>query len=97
MMEEVEKCKVCSSFKKSPARPKIGLPIANDVNDIVGLDLKVVDKAKGYYILWKVDLFSKLIKGKFIRNKNPSTIIDGILTSWIIGDGMGPGHPNNLF
>ena len=81
VMEEVEKCKVCSSFKKSPARPKIGLPIANDVNDIVGLDLEVVDKAKGYYILWMVDLFSKLIKGKFIRNKNPSTMIDGFLSS----------------
>ena len=63
----------------------------------MGLDLKVVDKGKGHYILWIVDLFSKMIKGKFIRNKNPSTIIEGIISSWIIGDGGGPGHPSKGF
>ena len=44
-----------------------------------------------------VDLFSKMIKGKFIKDKNPSTIIEGIITCWIIGDGGGPGHPRRGF
>ena len=57
------------------------------------MDLKVVDKAKGYYILWLVDTFSKMIKGKFIKDKNPSTIIEAIISTWIVGDGTGPGHP----
>ena len=69
----------------------MGLPTANE---IVGLDLKVVDKEKGHYILWIVDLFSKLIKGKYIRDKKPATIIDGVISTWIVGDGGGPGHPN---
>ena len=60
---------------------------------MVGIDLKVISKDRGHYIVWMVDLFSKLIKGKFITNKNPSTIIEAIVSTWVLGDGCGPGHP----
>lgn len=73
VLDMIEKCKICSEMKKSPPRPKVGLPVANDFNEIVGLDLKVLDKNKGHYIMWMVDLFSKMIKGKFIKNKQPAT------------------------
>ena len=26
----IDKCKVCSQYKKSPPRPRVGLPVAND-------------------------------------------------------------------
>ena len=97
VLEVIENCKVCSQMRKSPPRPKVGLPVANKFNEVVGMDLKVVDKNKGEYILWIVDLFSKLIKGKFIKNKNPSTVIEGIIETWIIGGGTGPGHPTRGF
>ena len=57
----------------------------------------MLDKTKGEYILWMVDLFSKLIKGKYIRNKKPETIIQAIVDSWTVGDGIGPGHPTRGF
>ena len=41
--------------------------------------------------------YIKLIKGKFIRDKKPATIINGIISTWIIGDGSGPGHPRRGF
>jgi hypothetical protein len=97
VFDVIDNCETCSAFKKSPPRPKIGLPVANDFNEVVGLDLKVLNKSKGEYILWIVDLFSKMIKGKFIKNKHPATIIEGILSTWIIGDGIGPGHPSRGF
>ena len=97
VFEVIDNCKTCSAFKKAPPRPKIGLPVASDFNEIVGLDLKVLNKAKGEYILWMVDLFSKMIKGKFIKNKLPETIIDGIISTWIIGGGIGPGAPKRGF
>ena len=75
-------------LKKTPPRPKIGMPICNDFNEIVGLDLKVLPNNQGY-ILWCVDLFSKLIKGVFIKDKKPSTIIKAITSCQIIVDGMG--------
>ena len=96
-LDIINKCKVCSQFKKSPPRPRVGLPAANDFNEIVGLDLKVVDQKRGHYILWMVDLFSKFIKGVFLKDKTPASIIEGIVSRWVIGDGGGPGHPRKGF
>ena len=42
-------------------------------------------------------MFSKAIKGKYIKNKDPETIITGLIESWIVGDGLGPGHPTKGF
>ena len=97
IMDVIQNCKICSQFRKAPPRPKVGIPIANDFNEVVGFDLKVLDKAKGEYILWMVDIFSKFIKGKFIKDKNPSTVIEAVISAWIIGDGGGPGHPKRGF
>ena len=93
VLDLISSCKICSELRKAPPRPKVGLPVANDFNEIVGIDLKVLDKGKGHYILWIMDIFSKLIKGRFIKNKEPATIIENIIQAWIIGDGTGPGHP----
>ena len=57
IIDVIQNCKICSQFRKAPPRPKVGIPIANDFNEVVGLDLKVLDKAKGEYILWMVDIF----------------------------------------
>ena len=65
VLQLLEKCAVCNQMKKTPPRPKIAIPVANDFNEIVGLDLKVLTGGQGY-ILWCVDMFSKLIKGTFI-------------------------------
>ena len=96
VMNLIEKCNVCRNLKKTPPRPKVGMPIANTFNDIVALDLKVLDN-KGEYILWMIDMFTKAIKGKYIKNKLPETIVNGIMETWVHGDGFGPGHPNLYF
>ena len=59
--------------------------------------MKIVNKDRGLYIVWMVDLFSKLIKGKFVSDKKPSTIIEAIVSTWVVGDGCGPGHPRRGF
>ena len=41
--------------------------------------------------------FSKLIKGHVVNDKNPDTIIKAIESKWIIGGGIGPGHPSRGF
>ena len=37
----LEKCEVCSRHKRTPSRPKVGMPKSKDVNEIVSLDLKI--------------------------------------------------------
>ena len=44
VLEIIEKCKICSQMKKRPPRPKVGLPVANNFNEVVGMDLKVLSK-----------------------------------------------------
>ena len=91
----LDNCEICRKLKKTPPRPKIGMPVANNFNEVVGLDLKVLQDGK--YILWMVDMFTKAIKGKYLKDKNPETIVNGIIESWIIGNGFGPGHPTRAF
>ena len=49
------------------------MPAANTFNEVVGLDLKVLGNGK--YILWIVDMFSKVLKGHYIESKTPETML----------------------
>ena len=91
VLELLDDCRTCKELKKTPPRPRVGMPVANSFNEVVGLDLKVLGDSK--YILWIVDMFTKAIKGVYIEDKNPETIVDAITKSWILGTGFGPGHP----
>ena len=41
VIELLDKCKICREHKKTPPRPRVGMPVANSFNEVVGLDLKV--------------------------------------------------------
>ena len=71
VVDFLDKCKVCAKYRKTPSRPKVGLPKSKDVNDVVSIDLKIIKKAgnKEVAILYLHDEFSKLIKGQVIDNK----------------------------
>ena len=101
VLEFLENCEVCRKHKKTPPRPKVGLPKAKDVNDVVSIDLKIMKKdgkrKREVAILYLHDEFSKLIKGQVVNDKNKDTIIKGIENKWIIGGGAGPGHPTRGF
>ena len=101
VLEFLEKCETCRKYRRTPSRPRVGLPKAKDFNDVVSLDLKIFKKdgkkKKEIGILYIHDEFSKMIKGKVINDKKRDTIIEGIESKWIIGDGSGPGHPTRGF
>ena len=99
VMKFLDECEVCRKYRRTPSRPKVGLPKAKDVNEVVSLDLKILKKSgkKEIGILYIHDEFSKLIKGKVINDKNSNTIVKGIESKWIIGGGAGPGHPSKGF
>ena len=99
ILEFLNKCETCRKYKRTPARPKVGLPKSKDVNDVVSMDLKIMKKSgkKEVAILYLHDEFSKMIKGQVINDKNRDTIITAIENKWIVGGGMGPGHPSHGF
>ena len=90
-----DNCDVCRRFRKSPSRPKVGLPVSSDFNDCVALDLKVKKGNKGY-ILYCICTFSRLTRAVLIKDKEPHTIVSGILDCWVLGKGIGPGIPGRF-
>ena len=97
LIKEVsEECEPCQRFKRTPSRPKVGLPLASDFNECIALDLKGPLKSNKKYILYFVDYFSRLTRGVIIKDKNPDTIVKSIINNWIIGKGIGPGMPGRF-
>ena len=61
VLEFLGTCTVCRKFKKTPPRPKVGLPKSKDVNEVVSMDLKIFQKdgkKKQIGILYLHDEFS---------------------------------------
>ena len=79
LVDEVhEKCNICRKFKKSPARPKVGLPVSSDFNECVALDLKE-RKANKEYILYAICTFSRLTRGVIIKKRTHPPLSRGFL------------------
>ena len=47
VMDFVNECDICKKYRKTPSKPKVGMPKAKDVNDVVSLDLKIFKKKDG--------------------------------------------------
>ena len=96
IVDEVhEKCDICRKFRKSPSRPKVGLPVSEDFNEVVALDLKE-RRTNKEYILYCICTFSRLTRAIIIKDKKPHTIVKGILDCWVLGKGIGPGIPGKF-
>ena len=98
VVEEVsDQCQVCLRHKRTPCDPKVGLPIATEFNQFVTLDFKGPINDSNHYIMYAIDSFSRLTRALIIKNKQPATIVKGIIEIWILGQGIGPGIPDKFF
>ena len=85
----VKDCDACARFAKTPSTPIVGLPMATSFNEVLALDLKTFSGKGNVHVVYIIDMFSRLVRGKVIRNKQPKTIIDAITFEWIAA-GFGP-------
>ena len=88
MIDKVsKKCKICCRFKRKESRPKTCLARSRSLNEVVSLDLKPVttilnkeeDKRQ---ILYMIDEFSRFINAIVIKNKEPESVVKGVLDAW---------------
>ena len=87
IIDEMNKnCEICKRYKRTPSRPIVSMPMAQQFNDVVAMDLKTYENK---YFLHFIDLHTRFSKSKVIRNKNPKTIVDAVATEWIAA-GFGP-------
>ena len=79
----IDGCEGCILRKRSPDRPAVAMPMANDFNDVVSMDLKINHK-HNTIILYIVDLFSRYTAAHVIPDKKPESVIKPFLQSWIL-------------
>ena len=76
----IDKCVGCIKKKRNPAKPVVGLPMAQEFNEKVAIDLK---KWNDKHILHMVDMYSRFTISCFINRKRPKDVIDKIMEKWI--------------
>ncbi|XP_066913250.1 uncharacterized protein [Clytia hemisphaerica] len=75
-----KECTTCQIYRRSPPRPVVGLPMASKFLETVAMDLKFYDKK---IILHLIDMCTRLSAATTIKDKNPTTVIEAILKTWI--------------
>ena len=75
-----EKCEICKKFRKPSPKPVVSLPLAENFNETIAMDLKSYGKV---YFLVIVDVYTKFCAAAVINNKRPETIIENLFSSWI--------------
>ena len=79
-------CQGCSRNPNRRPKPKVASPRATKFNEIVTLDLKEYkdpDNKDNKYILYKIDMVTRLTVSVFIPDKRPETIANKILKHWV--------------
>ena len=81
----IDNCEGCILRKRNPDKPAVAMPMAKEFNEKVAIDLKVW---KGGYILYMIDMFSRLTQAAFITRKTPEQVVNGIMEKWVAHYGV---------
>ena len=73
-------CRLCRDFAKPSPTPVVGMPHADRFNETVALDLKFFE---GNIILHAIDHLTRYSAAVVCKDKNPDTILKGIVQCWI--------------
>lgn len=81
MTEILEDCEVCARYRKTPAKPVVGLPMAEDYNQTVAIDLHELKKNVWYFHM--IDEFTRFSAAAIITSKQSSVIVNNFMKHWI--------------
>ena len=76
----IDGCEGCIMVKRNPDRPAVALPLGNDFNHVVTMDLKIW---KGKVILYMIDSFTRYTVAAVVPSKAPDMIVEAIMTKWV--------------
>ena len=74
-------CKICKEHAPTPPKPAVCMPLAQEFNKCVAMDLKQIQG--GHWILYIIDVFTRYTMAQIISRKRPSTIIEELIRNWI--------------
>ena len=70
-----------SPEKQNPDLPAVAMPMATRFNEKVAVDLKVW--GKDLYILYMVDMWSKMTQAAIIKRKQPKLVVNELCMKWV--------------
>ena len=76
----VDGCEGCILRRRNPDRPAVCLPMANDFNEKVCIDLKHWNNG---YILYMIDMYSRFTSAAYISRKTCNEVVDKFMTCWV--------------
>ncbi len=79
----VDRCEGCLLRRRTPDRPAVAPPMANDFGQVLTIDLKVWDMNKGIYIMYMIDQFTRFQVAAVIRSKEPKEIVKTLMMKWM--------------
>ena len=81
----IDGCEGCIKRKRNPDKPSVAMPMASEFNEKVAIDLKIY---QGKYILYMIDMWSRMTVATYITRKKPSDVIDMIMQKWVANFGV---------
>lgn len=81
----IDGCEGCIKRKRNPDRPVVAMPMASEFNEKVAIDLKIWN---GKYILYMVDMWSRLTIAAVIPRKKPGDVVNMIMQKWVAHYGV---------
>ena len=82
--EVTESCDVCNKYKKARSKPIVSLPLSQEFNDLVAMDLKFIKVGEvTHTILHIIDVFTRFSAATVISAKRKVVIVDSILRIWV--------------
>ena len=73
----------CRTIENRRPKPILSIPKADKHNQVVSMDLKEWKDGELKHILYLVDVFSRFVVACYIKDKEPSTIVEAIIDNWI--------------
>lgn len=81
----IEGCEGCIKRRRNPDKPAVAMPMATEFNEKVAIDLKIWNNK---YILYMIDMWSRLTVAAVIERKRPSEVVDAVMKKWVAHYGV---------
>lgn len=80
-LEQIDKsCDFCLKHSRAAPRPVVSLPLANEFNELIAMDLKQI---QGTWVLHCLDYLTRFSAAHVVKEKDPNEIIEKFFRIWV--------------
>ena len=69
-------CNICQQNGRSRLKPRVAIPMANDFNSTITLDLNLFRRK---HVLWMGCAYTRLIEGVVLKDNTAGSVMNGVI------------------